>query len=260
MESYGNVATRSRWDTEDQDERYEHQDDQYALQGEQYEHEEQYEEQNEQYQQQDELYGVNEGGSDYHNQLEQFEPHQRDTQGEWLYGKHEESRQKVRESRFDRSGEESHDQLYQKPPPHPGQQDPVSHSAEELFGRHAMEHNPNRGLPSGNQLMKDGPTISSLRKDPTLIPGLGGFEKEEAAKSVQSKSAMKDETKQASSENQDGSPANQMIESLGKIVSQLQTLQGLTSSLQLLQTLPKGQQEAAKAEAERMSATFISTA
>ena len=30
-----------------------------------------------------------------------------------------------------------------------------------------------------------------------------------------------------------------MVESLGKIVSQLQTLQGLTSSLKLLQTMPK---------------------
>ena len=42
-----------------------------------------------------------------------------------------------------------------------------------------------------------------------------------------------------------GVQATQVMESLGKIVSQLQTLQGLTTSLKLLRTLPKGKESTA---------------
>ena len=252
MESYRNIATKSRWDAEDQDEGYEHREDHYRPQGEQYQQEEeQYQEQNEQYGHPGELYGGKERDSDYHGQLEQFEQetNRRDAQGEWPFRKQEERHQKVRESRFDR-GKEPQDQLYQNKPPHPSQQESVSHGLDDIFGRQGMEREPNKGLPSGSRSMKDGATISSLRKEPTVIPGLGGFEKEEAATAMPQSLSTKEDSKQASSENPNGNPANQMIESLGKIVSQLQTLQGLTSSLQLLQTLPKGQQEAGRAIVE----------
>lgn len=108
---------------------------------------------------------------------------------------------------------------------------------------------------SMSSLKSDEPTISSLRKDPggTTIPGLGGgFEQQEkdSAKSAENAAATtaSQQNMQRAGEGEGGAPggndgggqANQMIKSLGKFVSQLQTLKGLTSSLQLLQALPKG--------------------
>ena len=104
-----------------------------------------------------------------------------------------------------------------------------------------------------SSLKSDEPTISSLRKDAiTAIPGLGGgFEEQEkdAAKSAESSSITGPQSTQQVAKGGEGgegtgtaggNQANQMIKSLGKFVSQLQTLKGLTSSLQLLQALPKG--------------------
>ena len=113
-----------------------------------------------------------------------------------------------------------------------------------------------------SSLKSDEPTISSLRKDPvTTIPGLGGgFEEQEkdATKSAEDTVTAAPQSVQRAGEGEGGaggtgmgaggSQANQMIKSLGKFVSQLQTLKGLTSSLQLLQALPKGGEEAKKAE------------
>lgn len=108
------------------------------------------------------------------------------------------------------------------------------------------------------------PTISSLRKNTvTAIPGLGGgFEDqgEDLPKPVEPSSNVL-EAKESSQQVEGGeggggggekeinageSQANHMIKSLGKIVSQLQTLKGLTSSLQLLQTFPTGAGEEAQ--------------
>ncbi len=113
-----------------------------------------------------------------------------------------------------------------------------------------------------NSLKSDEPTISSLRKDPgvTTIPGLGGgFEEQDKtatnlAEGGGTTVAASHQSMQRAGEGEGGAPgntgvgpggggggqANQMIKSLGKFVSQLQTLKGLTSSLQLLQALPKG--------------------
>ena len=112
-----------------------------------------------------------------------------------------------------------------------------------------------------SSLKSDEPTISSLRKDPmTSIPGLGGgFEEQEkdAAKSAGATTTAPQSVQRASEGEGGasatgmgvgGNQANQMIKSLGKFVSQLQTLKGLTSSLQLLQALPKGGEEAKKVE------------
>ena len=108
---------------------------------------------------------------------------------------------------------------------------------------------------SVSSLKSDEPTISSLRKDPggTAIPGLGGgFEQQEKDSTKSAESATtttaSQQSMQRAGEGEGGAPganggggqANQMIKSLGKFVSQLQTLKGLTSSLQLLQALPKG--------------------
>jgi hypothetical protein len=116
-----------------------------------------------------------------------------------------------------------------------------------------------------SSLKSDEPTISSLRKDPgvTTIPGLGGgFEEQEKIATNLTDGggatlAASHQSMQRAGEGEGGAPgntgvgpdggpgagggqANQMIKSLGKFVSQLQTLKGLTSSLQLLQALPKG--------------------
>ena len=105
-----------------------------------------------------------------------------------------------------------------------------------------------------SSLKSDEPTISSLRKDAgmTAIPGLGGgFEEQEkdAAKSAEGATRATPQNTQRAGEGEGGggTQANQMIKSLGKFVSQLQTLKGLTSSLQLLQALPKVGEEAKKA-------------
>ena len=100
-------------------------------------------------------------------------------------------------------------------------------------------------------------TISSLRKEAVaMIPGLGGgFEEEEREANAPAESTSKPPDAEADSLEQtseqkagvvgDPNQATHMIQSLGKIVSQLQTLKGLTSSLQLLQTFPKeGKEEA----------------
>ena len=86
----------------------------------------------------------------------------------------------------------------------------------------------------------DRPTIPSWSGDSSSIPGLGELE------GGPGQPTEREGGKQQSGNYQDqsqGQPKNeessQMVESLGKIVSQLQTLQGLTSSLKLLQTMPK---------------------
>ena len=121
--------------------------------------------------------------------------------------------------------------------------------------------------PGAGSLKSNEPTISSLRKDiMTTIPGLGGgFEdqEKERPKSTELSSNLS-ETKQGSQdvsggggaggegqdgENAGGTQSNHMIQSLGKLVSQLQTLKGLTSSLQLLHALPKGEGDREEAKA-----------
>ena len=89
------------------------------------------------------------------------------------------------------------------------------------------------------------PTVPSLRKEPTVIPGLGELGNVTSAGDSQNREPNLSKQEKETKEEGQG-PTNQVIESLGKIVSQLQTLQGLTSSLQLLQTLPKGQESASK--------------
>ena len=95
------------------------------------------------------------------------------------------------------------------------------------------------------QEQADQPTIPSWNIDPSDIPGLGelgqpttgeGLVEEKPPPNYPSKSQGPTPDKKEDT--------SQMMESLGKIVSQLQTLQGLTSSLKLLQTMPKDGREA----------------
>ena len=100
---------------------------------------------------------------------------------------------------------------------------------------------------SGRQERLDQPTIPSWNNDPSVIPGLGELEEKASTMVKEERSAEGDKPhprfdpqSQGAPGGKEGGPqATQMMESLGKIVSQLQTLQGLTSSLKLLQTLPK---------------------
>lgn len=85
-----------------------------------------------------------------------------------------------------------------------------------------------------------------LSKLPSVIPGLGEFERETPAELDRPPPPVAQPKDDAVQPQSNTNQTTQMMESLGKIVSQLQTLQGLTSSLQLLQNLPKvpgGQQE-----------------
>jgi len=283
MEEYRDRGRKSRWERED-DEQYEEQSAQYEEESEQFEEQsgeqgEQYQQQDEQYQQQDGRYGHRGGRYEeqseryvdqegqygerkeedgYRNKLErrQFkqEVSQHDTEGEWLYGHHEEH-QRETEARFDlsRGKHPYHDEpQYQQ-----DQRDRTGRRFDrdqEPFVKQEIKREPDEGLQFARTSVKDEATLSSLRKDSAFIPGLGGFEKEETPVGPPAQSGTKEEPK-AANQTTSNNPTNQMIESLGKIVSQLQTLQGLTSSLQLLQALPKGQQEAVKAAAERMRET-----
>ena len=141
------------------------------------------------------------------------------------------------------------------------------------YNEHSDRSNTMTSSPSVSisSLKSDEPTISSLRKEAvTTIPGLGGgFEEQEndvpkpmVPSSTTAHQTSEGAQQQATREGEGGggagggagtglaggTQANQMIKSLGKIVSQLQTLKGLTSSLQLLQTLPKGGEEGKRAE------------
>ena len=199
-------------------------------------------------------YGERKEKDGYRNkpELGQFkqEVSQHDTEGEWLYGHQEQGQQRGSEAHVDRSrGKHLYEgeHQYQRGQTGRGQY-------QEPFVRQETKHEPNEGLQFGRTSVKAEATLSSLRKDTAFIPGLGGFEKEETASPMAPHAGTKEEAK-AATQTLSNNPTNQMIESLGKIVSQLQTLQGLTSSLQLLQALPKGQQEAVKAAAERMRET-----
>lgn len=83
--------------------------------------------------------------------------------------------------------------------------------------------------PATESSQENQPTISSLRKEPGSIPGLG----ELSSKAEPTESQTDNEPKPGQTE--------KMLASLGKLMTELQGLKGLTSSLQLLQTLPKGQ-------------------
>ena len=138
-------------------------------------------------------------------------------------------------------------------PPGPGDQDVRAPPGQQYPYREDYDRHQQQSLPAG--LKNDEPTISSLRKDPhAAIPGLGGAFESQQDKNVLIKtdtsSEAKGETKarevggagggDMGEANVSGNQAsNMMIQSLGKIVSQLQTLKGITSSLQLLNTLPK---------------------
>ena len=88
---------------------------------------------------------------------------------------------------------------------------------------------------------EDGPTIPSWSSDPSSIPGLGELDTETESQTMSESAAQEKQPGNQPTESQGQPPKEnlQMVESLGKIVSQLQTLQGLTSSLKLLQTMPK---------------------
>lgn len=101
---------------------------------------------------------------------------------------------------------------------------------------------PGEKYPTEQQERPDQPTIPSWNKDPSVIPGLGELEDHTSASNKEDRTT--EEEKATQQYDSRPPPANkedttQMMESLGKIVSQLQTLQGLTSSLKLLQTMPK---------------------
>ena len=103
-------------------------------------------------------------------------------------------------------------------------------------------------------------TVPSLRKETTVIPGLGTLGNETSSGDAQNREPNSNKQEKETNKEEGPGPTNQMIESLGKIVSQLQTLQGLTSSLQLLQNMPKGQEAASKeaeAEKEKEAATAM---
>ena len=258
---------------EQQGERYPHHGERYEQQGEQYKHHgERYKEQREQYVRQEGQYGERKGEDGYRNkpelgQLKQ-EDSQHDTEGEWLYGHQEQGHQRGSDTHFDRSRGKH---LYQDEPQYQrnqtGRAMPTNYQDEpqyqrrgfgrdqEPFVRQEIKQEPSEGLQFGRTSVKGEATLSSLRKDTAFIPGLGGFEKEETASPMAPHAQTGTKEAKAASQTLSNNPTNQMIESLGKIVSQLQTLQGLTSSLQLLQALPKGQQEAVKAAAERMRET-----
>ena len=84
----------------------------------------------------------------------------------------------------------------------------------------------------------DQPTIPSWNSDPSSIPGLGELKEQHPPTDGEGGDNYHSKSQEPPPEK--NQPENtQMMESLGKIVSQLQTLQGLKSSLKLLQTLPK---------------------
>ena len=104
------------------------------------------------------------------------------------------------------------------------------------------------GQVSGRDERADQATIPSWNTDPARIPGLGDFAEPAVARGDSQgdrqtpKPQLAPPTSQPQESSEGGVQATQMMESLGKIVSQLQTLQGLTSSLKLLRTLPKGKE------------------
>ena len=86
--------------------------------------------------------------------------------------------------------------------------------------------------PAAESSQKHQPTISSLREEAVssgVIPGLGELDNAAAPTEPQAEKEPKSEQ------------ADKMLASLGKLMTELQGLKGLTSSLQLLQALPKGQ-------------------
>ena len=87
-------------------------------------------------------------------------------------------------------------------------------------------------------------TIPSWSGNPNAIPGLGEIETQgQANQTREGAEGNQPQDNYTQSQGQTNTGAtedtSQMVESLGKIVSQLQTLQGLTSSLKLLKTMPK---------------------
>ena len=95
----------------------------------------------------------------------------------------------------------------------------------------------------GRQERPDQPTIPSWKSDPSAIPGLGDLgaagEEDRALEGGGEKTQHRQDTQSQGPPPAKKEETTQMMESLGKIVSQLQTLQGLTSSLKLLHTMPK---------------------
>ena len=104
---------------------------------------------------------------------------------------------------------------------------------------------PGEKYPTDQQERPDQPTIPSWNRDPSVIPGLGELEGHTSASNKEDRTTEAEKAAQQYDSQSQGPPpakkedTTQMMESLGKIVSQLQTLQGLTSSLKLLQTMPK---------------------
>ena len=174
------------------------------------------------------------------------------------------------ETEFERhwSGEESrrHDKRNMSPKDEwglydDGHDDEGGHDDIHASSGHLFPYEHSDRPPGASSLKSDEPTISSLRKDPTMaIPGLGGGfedqEKDQPKSSIEPSSDVPDvknnlrdvgtggggEDKEGGRGrgNISGNQANHMIQSLGKLVSQLQTLKGLTSSLELYHSLPKG--------------------
>ena len=131
-------------------------------------------------------------------------------------------------------------------------------SGNEMWG---MEEDYRSEAYHGGHERPDQPTIPSWNRDPSLIPGLGelgempsgvmkGERATEGAKPQPNPAPRAPGQEGTDAAGDEGGPqATKVMESLGKIVSQLQTLQGLTSSLKLLQKLPKDSEEGVSAAA-----------
>ena len=212
------------------------------------------------------------GGRDQGVELERFECEIKETsteQDEWLYGG-----RKQPVGQFETEAVQRRPQPLQQPQPekmddnrsprdqqqtprtipqdqssfhqHDQEQLLYHQQSQETFSYH--QEKPPYNEVGRTSATKNQATISSLSKSPAVIPGLGEYE--ERGSPVPNSQGNRDSS-HAKRENESPQPqTTQVIESLGKIVSQLQTLQGLTSSLQLLQTLPKGQPEATKTARE----------
>ena len=100
-------------------------------------------------------------------------------------------------------------------------------------------------LPSKEQVSI---SSSSVDRGAGGIPGLGelAVQQETYPPPVEEKGEKGKATEEKAS-----GKSNQVLESLGKIVSQLQTLQGLSSSLKLLQKMPKSEREEKVKEIEK---------
>ena len=142
-------------------------------------------------------------------------------------------------------GETEHVQIEQQPAQ-------VSDQLEGAQKDSIPEDTTDTSLYSEQHISPAKPTISSLQKDSTktVIPGLGSSDEPEPSSEQQDSSTASgdtaQETKQEESELKSslktqlvdvfgGSRAQKMVQSMERIVNQLQTLRGLESSLKVLQ-------------------------